>query len=396
MIVDEGSDFKGWQVDFGLPDDREFAAFVPKVQGFPASTEEKPQTKEPEANCTCLELTDDVGYVRIKSFAGRSVIDSLSKRFIRKDRSKIRTFLNRSEGKYSKLIIDIRNNGGGLPQYGYDALIAPLLDEPVTYSQVVGVKTRYLAGTDESILEYGRQYVCTKKEHVIRVIEFHPPEEFDPNQWTFYEVTRRIEPRHRYNFKGDLYFLMNRGCFSAADDILNAVKRIGFATLVGRNTGGGASGYFAPTAIALPASGMIFGVETDVVINPDGSYNEITGTPPDIELPPADPPASITKEDLLEDEWIKWILADGQDRTDREWVDRGNFGQKENYRWNDVIVSRVLAALQRRLGCRYLQEGARRPDCTTISKTRILAPDITLCRPICFCFWTGGISTRAS
>ena len=106
--------------------------------------------------------------------------------------------------------------------------------------------------------------------------------------------------------------MMNRGCFSATDDILNAIKRIGMATLVGRNTGGGAAGYVSPTAIVLPASGMIFRVETDLVINPDGSIDELFGTPPDIELPVADPPKSITKEDLLEDEWIKWILADEQ------------------------------------------------------------------------------------
>jgi hypothetical protein len=54
---------------------------------------------------------------------------------------------------------------------------------------------------------------------------------------------------------------------------------------------------------------MAFRVETDLVINPDGSYNEISGTPPDIELPVSDPPKSITKEDLLEDEWIQKIIA---------------------------------------------------------------------------------------
>jgi hypothetical protein len=67
-----------------------------------------------------------------------------------------------------------------------------------------------------------------------------------------------------------------------------------------------------------PASGMIFRVETELVINPDGRVNELFGTPPYIELPEADPSKSITKEDLLEDEWIKWILTDTQNHTDRE------------------------------------------------------------------------------
>lgn len=53
---------------------------------------------------------------------------------------------------------------------------------------------------------------------------------------------------------------------------------------------------------------MMFRVETDLVINPDGSYNEMTGTKPDIELPPGDLPASVTEEELLKDEWIKKII----------------------------------------------------------------------------------------
>jgi len=309
MIIDEGPSFKGWQVDFSLPDGSALVAFVPKVKGFPASKEQKVRTVEPKANCTCLELNDDVGYIRIKACMS-GWLSYLFRGYIKKDRNKIKTFLNRSQGKYSKLIIDIRNNGGGLPQYGYDALISPFLDEPVTYSQVVGVKTKYLTDTDKSILKFLREEVSTPKAHVIRVKETEPPEGFDPNLWTFYEVTRKIEPRNRYNFKGDLYFLINGGCYSAADDILNAVKRIGFATLVGRNTGGGAAGYVAPPIIVLPASGMAFRVETDLVINPDGSYDEISGTPPDIELPEADPPASITKEDLLEDTWIQKVIYD--------------------------------------------------------------------------------------
>lgn len=314
MIVDEGPSFQGWQVEFGLPDGRVVAAFAPKVAGWPAPKKEPVRTAEPEANCTCLELTEDVGYVRVKGFMTR-YLDYFFRGFVKKDRAKIKAFLDRSDGKYGKLIIDLRNNGGGLPQHGYDALMSPFLDEPVTYSQVVGLRTKYLADTNKSVLRFLREEVSTKKAHVTGVAETEAPEGFDPNQWTFYEVTRRIEPRHRYNFTGDLYILMNGGCYSAADDYLNAAKRIGFATLVGQNTGGGAAGYLAPPFIMLPASGIAFRVETDLVVNPDGSYNEISGTPPDIKLPAADPPKSITKEDLLEDEWIKWVLADAKDRT---------------------------------------------------------------------------------
>jgi C-terminal processing protease CtpA/Prc len=123
-----------------------------------------------------------------------------------------------------------------------------------------------------------------------------------------YEITRKIGPRKPYKFDGDIYVLTNGNTFSAADDYANAVKRIGFAKLVGQNTRGGHAAYIGPPAIRLPASGMIFRVETELVINPDGSFNELFGTPPDIKLEPAERPKSITKKELLKDEWIKKII----------------------------------------------------------------------------------------
>ena len=55
---------------------------------------------------------------------------------------------------------------------------------------------------------------------------------------------------------------------------------------------------------------MIFRVETDLVINPDGSFDEISGTPPDIEFPG---PATFVigyGEDMLEDTWVQKIIND--------------------------------------------------------------------------------------
>jgi len=62
--------------------------------------------------------------------------------------------------------------------------------------------------------------------------------------------------------------------------------------------------------VRLPESGMIFMLEADLIINADGSFDEIEGTPPHIKLEPADLPESITKEALLEDEWIRKILTE--------------------------------------------------------------------------------------
>jgi C-terminal processing protease CtpA/Prc len=303
-------------VDFGLPDGHTLSAFVPKVKGFPAPAEEKIRTTEPQENCTCLELTDDVGYIRIRSFMGHP-LDVLLKRFIRNDGKKIRAFLERSRGKYQKLIIDVRNNGGGLPEYAYDNLIRPFLDEPVTYRHEVGLKRRFLSDTSPAVLRQLRKPIVPR--YVIDMKEVTPPAGFDEKEWVFYEVTRRLEPSKRFAFTGEMYVLINGGCFSACDDYPSTVKRTRIATLVGQTTGGaGAIGYCMTPFVRLPGSGMIFALDVHLPRNPDGSFSALHGLDPDVKLPDAAPPRSITKEDLLKDEWIKQIIAGLPARTGSE------------------------------------------------------------------------------
>jgi C-terminal processing protease CtpA/Prc len=307
LVIDEGDDFKGWQVDFLLPDNSIHSAFVPKIKGFPPPKKKRIHTIEPKRNCTCIELTDDVAYIRIKSMS-LSDVDYAFPSVNDRDRKIIRGFLARSGGKYKKLTIDVRDNWGGLPYYGYENLIRPFLKEPVTYKETAGIRRKYLDSMKPSVLRTLRRRCSTKKEYVVSVEEIESPEGFDSNEWIFYEITRSLGPHNPYQFNGDIYVLTNGNTFSAADDYANAVKQIGFDKLVGQNTRGGHAAYIGPPAIRLPASGMIFRVETEIVINPDGSINELFGTPPDIKLEPADPPKSITKEELLKDAGIENII----------------------------------------------------------------------------------------
>jgi hypothetical protein len=307
LIIDEGEDFKGWQVEFLLPDESTHSAFVPKIKGWPTPKKERIQTVEAKDNCTCIELTDEAAYICIKSMLA-GTLSEIFPSVLKKDGKIIKRFLDNTDGKYRKLIIDVRNNGGGIPYYFYENLVRPFLDESVTYDQVAGMRRKYRDNLKKSVLKTFRKFVSGKKEHVVSTEEIDAPEGFDSNDWVFYRLTRRIEPRNRYNFDGSVYVLIDRPTFSAADDYANAVKRIGLGKLVGRNTSGGCAAYIAPTVIRLPASGMIFRVETELVVNPDGSINELFGTPPDIKLEPADPPKSITKEELLKDEWIKKVI----------------------------------------------------------------------------------------
>ncbi|MFC1604455.1 S41 family peptidase [Planctomycetota bacterium] len=305
LIINEGHDFAGWQIDFLLPDGSVQQTFVPKLKACPGP---KIRTVEQKENCTCIELTDEVAYIRIKSMMPSGLLGFIFPSINRKDGKIIKSFLENANSKYRKLIIDIRGNSGGMPYYVYENLIRPFLDEPVRYDQVAGIRRKYRDNLKPSVLKTLRKWCSRKKEHVVNIEEVDAPSGFDSKEWVFYRLTRSIEPRNRYNFDGSLYILVDDHTFSAADDYANAVKRIGLAKLVGRNTSGSCAAYIGPPVIRLPASGMIFRVETEIVINPDGSINELFGTPPDVELPPADPPKSITREELLKDEWIKYII----------------------------------------------------------------------------------------
>lgn len=296
LVVNEGKGFRGWKVDFLRPDGTMAEMFVPHRKGLSNKTSEF--TDWGKGNCVCVELTEDVGYIRVKSMGGF---------FIKNDRKKISEFLERSGGKYSKVIIDIRHNSGGLVYYGCDNLIRPFLDQTAVYKQTTGIKRKILTRLGPDGVERLRRGVSTWA-YDKKTEETEPPEGFDGDEWAFYEITRELKPSDRYNFNGDIYVLIDGGTGSAADTYANDVRRIGYAKLVGQNTYGSAGTYFNAVMVRLPASGMIFMLEADLLINTDGTFNEITGTAPDIELPSCELPTSVTREELLKDEWIATII----------------------------------------------------------------------------------------
>ncbi len=304
LVIDEGPQFRGWNVDFRLPSGSTLQVFVPKVPGFPAEIG-KVASVDAKENCTCLELADKVAYVRVKEM-WRGPLSYVSKGYMKKERDLIREFFERGQGKYEKVIIDIRNNGGGFPEYVYDNLICPFLKEPLTFKQVVGVRKKYLQNTDPFVLE---QLKKQDAKYIVAKREIKPPDGFPENDWVFYEITRQISPAERYRFQGKLYVLVNDGCWSAADDYADLVKRTKLGVVVGQNTSGGGGAYLTPGVIRLPRSGMIFRVETEILLTPNGQVDELFGTEPDVKLPPADLPKSITREDLLNDPWIKHVLS---------------------------------------------------------------------------------------
>ncbi|MBZ0099867.1 MAG: hypothetical protein K8F30_12320 [Taibaiella sp.] len=305
LFIDEGRDFHGWLVKFLLPNDTTLETFVPKVVGIYI---EKGTvfTTDAKENCTCVELTDSVGYIRIKNM-WRGPLSYVFKGYLREDRQKIQEFLEQSQGKYKKLIIDVQNNMGGIPEYVYEVLIRPFLEKPITVKQIVGLKKKYLQDTKPSVLRYQKEIF---DNYIIDSHEIEPPDGFEKKNWVFYQITRKFTPSsERYNFDGKIYVLINGECFSATDDYADLLKRTGLGILVGQNTGGMGCCFLSPPAIRLPKSRMIFRLEADLTLTPSGKVNEIYGTEPDVKLRETHPPKSMMVDDLLEHLWIKKIIS---------------------------------------------------------------------------------------
>jgi hypothetical protein len=297
LVVREGGNFKGWQVGFELPDGTMRQAFVPYENGLaPASGTEFLDWRR--GNCVCVELTDKVGYVRVKA---------LVHAFREADQKRIRRFLDKSQGRYEKLIIDVRGNGGGSTFYVYETLIQPFLREPAVYKQTTGVRGKFLTDMGPRHLENLRGGV-SRWAWETKIEQTNAPAGFDANEWVFYEITRGVKPSERYRFDGRMYVLTDRGSGSATETYADAMKRTGLGTIVGQRTAGGLGGYFMADTVRLPASGMIFRLEADLDINPDGSFQELVGTRPDVELPPCDLPERTTKEELLKDAWVRKVI----------------------------------------------------------------------------------------
>ncbi len=90
--------------------------------------------------------------------------------------------------------------------------------------------------------------------------------------------------------------------YSAAETFAVFAKESGFATLIGKTTGGDGIGS-APVLISLPNSGYIFRMSKELGTTSDGTCNEEYKTIPDYEVTIA-----RKKENYLDDECIQKVL----------------------------------------------------------------------------------------
>jgi hypothetical protein len=102
FILDEGKSHHGWQVKFndnGIIKD----VYVPKITGG--------STPEERENLTCSTISPTIGYIKSRSFAPA---------YFGKDKRKLKQFFSEHSHQFDTVIIDLRDNHGGDPNYGFN------------------------------------------------------------------------------------------------------------------------------------------------------------------------------------------------------------------------------------------------------------------------------------
>lgn len=294
FCIDPGN--PSWEVQLTLPQGTEAVGNFPVSGGY----KEPYETGLARENVMVRELDERTGYIRIFSF-GNGQMDT--------DRQTIEGFMNQARGRYEKLIIDIRNNGGGEDDYWANLLVKPLLQSPVTFAETGSVRQGFLDRYGWRFTWY-RQLVkstlTNKDRYNVTNVREIPDNRVMQGNWATFQVTRSLKPERTWGFQGKLYLLANSGTYSAADHFAAAVRQLKLGTVVGTNTAGGSSVFMEAYRYALPNSGLIFKLETDLNWNADGQINEIYGTMPDVWLEPSYSDNYETSG-LLNDPWIDWV-----------------------------------------------------------------------------------------
>ena len=194
---------------------------------------------------------------------------------------------------YEYLIIDITGNSGGRIEPWHD-LMSELTSNDLYMEYYAGYRDTEIAKTVKGealegkltngvpgFKNLGFEQVENLPEHMDSVSED------DLAQLKYLlKMTDRIEAKKENNFRGKIYLLIDKKCFSSADLFAHYAKYTKFATIVGSAAAGDGTGGIGYLYFPLPNSGFIYQIQCAYGFNDDGSSNFESGTQPDIVVAP--------------------------------------------------------------------------------------------------------------
>ena len=217
--------------------------------------------------------TDHIAYIEIKSFLTtkaeekQEYLKALEDFFI-------------ETANYKHIIIDIQNNGGGHSE-NYEAIISPNIKKDINViSYGLYNENKY---TDIYLDMFFKNYKPEKiNHHEVPYIENCSTVKNDKA----YRLEEIIQAHPISGYKPcedkKFWLLVDSGVYSEADRFAYVCKKIGFATVVGTNTGGAGTNGKSPMYIVLPNSGLLIKFDFMYGLNEDEYCTDETGTAPDI------------------------------------------------------------------------------------------------------------------
>ncbi|HHX62131.1 MAG TPA: hypothetical protein GX707_15695 [Epulopiscium sp.] len=199
--------------------------------------------------CSYFDYKNDIGYVQVKDFMnlqGKKLLTTLE-----------------SMKEFSSIIIDLRDNYGGLRNYGIKYLYAPIYNDSVTVTH-----NWFIPDSDSNKVinnaALNRFVYCT-----------------DKNESGFYYTRKYTYKGESTQTKQSIYYLINRRTGSAADGYIAMIKENNLGTIVGSITRGeGLADSFYRGS--LKHSGLVYIYFPSLCYNKDGTNNSVYGTKPDI------------------------------------------------------------------------------------------------------------------
>jgi len=307
LVVNADTTKTIWNIVFETPRNEILNLQLPILNGF-ESTRPKADF---DGNVKCVQLSKDIGYIKIKQFLNYPAYLN--------DFKIIESFIDSSNGQFQKLIIDLRGNSGGAPKYWQKIFVERFIKRPQEVIQYGAIK-KIAWNNVKKDYYLSRQFTWFdinkgKSEKIFLndvPLDIKKHNFLNDEDWFLYKNTVSFVPQDTFNFNGEIYFLIDNDCFSATENLAITVKQLKLGKLLGANTAGGAMTICEPWYFELPYSHMILFLEIQLTFNADGSINSINGTEPDIRLDghkfPTSYPSGFKKEDLIQDDWIEYVI----------------------------------------------------------------------------------------
>lgn len=175
------------------------------------------------------------------------------------------------------IIIDLRNNYGGSPEYASKYLFPYLYSDNYMHTLNWNVP---ISENNKAVNNLFLNNLKLKKD--------------SDNDNFYYEKNIQYAGNADKN-KKDIYYLIGSNTASAADGYISFIKDNDLGTIIGTNTSGeGLGGSFC--SYSLPNSNLVFIYMPCNSLNKDGSNNSIYGTSPDIYIKQSESSFSLQRQ----------------------------------------------------------------------------------------------------